>query len=108
MGKRIELDEYQIENIDKLEFHEELEELSLWTNRISNYEGLATKLKTLPNLKGVWLNENRVADDPEFCSKLFADIPNLQIINTKFTPCCTEWVLKVLCKEHVGTPFSVN
>ncbi len=79
MGPKIDMDEYGIENIDKLEFGEDVEELSLWSNKITNYENLVAKLKSLPNLKAVWVNENPVAESADFVTKLYADIPYLQI-----------------------------
>ena len=101
------MDEYAIENIDKLEFGESVEELSLWGNKISNYENLVMRLKLMPNLKAVWLNENPVAEIPGFYTKLHTDLPQLQLINRQLTPGATEWVLKPLCRDKFGTPIEV-
>ncbi len=93
------MDEYGVENIDKLEFGKDVEQLSLWSNRIANYDNLVVKLKTLPNLKAVWLNGNPVADSPDFFAKLFSDLPHLQLINKQLTPSATEWVFKVIAQD---------
>ncbi len=104
----MELDEYGIKNIDKLVFSPKVEELSLWTNNITDYAQLVLKLKELPNLKAVWVNENPVAEEADFYARLLADLPNLQIINKQLTPRATEWVLKAICRDPFGTPLEVR
>lgn len=100
------MDEYRIVNIDKLEFADDVEELNLWSNKIADYDNLVARLKLMPNLKAVWLNDNPVADLPDFASRLYADMPSLQIVNKQLTPASTEWVLKVLCRASVEAPLS--
>ena len=85
-----------------------MEELSLWSNQIANYEQTVGKLKELPNLKAVWLNENPVAEEPDFYARLLADLPNLQIINKQLTPKATDWVLQVICRDPFHTPLEVR
>ena len=100
------MDEYRIDNIDKLEFGEDVEELNLWSNKISLYDNIVARLKLMPNLKAVWLNDNPVSEPDDFIDRLYADIPSLQIINKKLTPSTTEWVLSVLCRMKIEIPLS--
>jgi Leucine-rich repeat (LRR) protein len=100
------MDEYRIVNIDKLEFADEVEELNLWSNKIANYDSLVARLKLMPNLKAVWLNDNPVSEPLDFIWKLYKDLPSLQIINKQLTPSSTDWVLKVLCRMNTDIPLN--
>lgn len=102
---KVDIDEFNIVNIDLLEFNKGVEEISLWGNKIADYEKAVKKLKALPNLKAVWFNENPISDLEDFTEKLYKEIPNLQIVNKELTPSSTEWVLQVLCRDKPPIPI---
>ena len=106
MGPKVEMDDYKIVNIDGLEFADDVEELNLWSNKIANYDNLVVRLKLIPNLKAVWLNDNPVSEPSDFVEKLYKDLPSLQIINKELTPSSTDWVLKVLCRANIDIPLN--
>jgi len=106
LGPKVEMDDYKIVNIDGLEFADDVEELNLWSNKIANYDNLVVRLKLIPNLKAVWLNDNPVSEPSDFVEKLYKDLPSLQIINKELTPSSTDWVLKVLCRANIDIPLN--
>jgi hypothetical protein len=54
--KVYDLDEYDISDLKKIPFREEVEEISLWGNKLNNPADITTILMKLPNLKACWLN----------------------------------------------------
>ena len=58
-----DLDEYDIEELKTITFRPEVEEISLWGNKIHNPNDITEILMKLPNLKALWLNDNPVADN---------------------------------------------
>ena len=55
-----DLDEYDIETLTDIKFREEVEEISLWGNKILDPNNITEILMKLPNLKALWLNDNPV------------------------------------------------
>ena len=55
-----DLDEYDIVSLKKIKFREEVEEISLWGNKILDPNNITEILMNLPNLKALWLNDNPV------------------------------------------------
>jgi hypothetical protein len=55
-----DLDDYGITDLKTIPFREEVEEVSLFDNEIFNPNNIAEVLMKLPNLKGLWLNDNPV------------------------------------------------
>lgn len=53
-----DLDEYDIESLKDIKFREEVEEISLWGNKILDPNNITEILMKLPNLKALWLNDN--------------------------------------------------
>ena len=55
-----DLDNYDIDDLTKITFRPEVEEISLWSNKISKPTDITSVLMKLPNLKALWLNDNPV------------------------------------------------
>lgn len=55
-----DLDYYDIETLKDIKFREEVEEISLWGNKILKPTEITDVLMKLPNLKALWLNGNPV------------------------------------------------
>ena len=56
----MDLDEYGIADLKKIPFRPEVEEVSLFDNQVFNPNDIAEVLMKMPNLKGLWLNDNPV------------------------------------------------
>ena len=55
-----DLDEYDIEELKTIEFRPEVEQVSLFDNKVHNPKDITEILMKMPNLRALWLNGNPV------------------------------------------------
>lgn len=77
-----DLDEYNITDLEKIPFRQEVEEISLWDNKINNPAQVTNILMKLPNLKACWLNNNPVADNCANFNVIGDHFDKLEIFNS--------------------------
>jgi len=77
-----DLDEYGITDLKTIPFREEVEEISLFDNEIFNPNNIAEVLMKLPNLKGLWLNDNPVVQNCSNFDIIGDYFPKLEIFNS--------------------------
>jgi len=72
-----------------------LEKLSFWGNKVTSFQDVMQCIASLPHLKALWLNDNPVAAemDDESTAMILSVCPNLEILNSKFTPQYGPWAL---------------
>lgn len=78
--------------------------LSLWGNNLEASSSVRHSLTRLTSLKGLWLNGNPCAQDAppsrhwnSFLSSLLDALPNLELLNSRFTPLYGTWALGFAC-----------
>lgn len=98
--KIYDFDEYGIVNLDLLPLSENAEEISLYGNKIENPGQITTFLLPLPNLKGLWLNENPVVENCVNFNTIGEMMPSLEILNSKFTSKAGKWAMLWYAKEQ--------
>ena len=64
---------------------ETLEQLNLIDNQVTNPNDVAKYIVDLPRIKALWLNANPVVAACSNFSSIAELMPNLEIINSKFT-----------------------
>ena len=95
----MDLDEQDIVDLNKIPFREEVQEISLWDNKVFNPNDIAEVLMKLPNLKGLWLNDNPVVEN---CSNfdIIGDYFNhLEIFNSRLTVKAGEWAMLFYARD---------
>lgn len=108
-GKNLDLDDLDIENVVDLKIEERfpgLESLSLWGNKINNPADLLHVVSALPNLRGLWIRGNPVADSPKINDTVMMCCQKLEILNSEFTKGYGEWALKYVA--HSTDPMTVT
>ena len=95
----MELDEYEIVDLKTVPIREEVEEISLWDNKIFNPNCIAEILMKLPNLKGLWLNENPVVDNCSNFDIIGDFFEHLEIFNSKLTTKASEWAMLFYARD---------
>ena len=94
-----DLDEYGITDLKEIPFREEVEEISLFDNEIFNPNNIAEILMKLPNLKGLWLNDNPVVKN---CSnfEIIGDyFEKLEIFNSQLTTKAGLWAMMFYARD---------
>jgi hypothetical protein len=97
--KIYDLDEYDIADLSKIPFREEVEEISLWGNKITNPQDITTILMKLPNLKACWLNSNPVADNCANFNVIGDHFDKLEIFNSTLTAKAGEWAMLFYARD---------
>ena len=95
----MDLDDYGITDLKTIPFREEVEEISLFDNKVFNPNDISDILMKLPNLKGLWLNDNPVVDN---CSnfEIIGDFfEHLEIFNSKLTVKAGEWAMLFYARD---------
>jgi tubulin--tyrosine ligase-like protein 12 len=97
--KIYDLDEYEIEDLKKIPFREEAEEISLWDNKLNNPAYVTTILMKLPNLKACWLNSNPMADNCSNFNVIGDHFDKLEIFNSTLTCKAGEWAMLFYARD---------
>jgi tubulin--tyrosine ligase-like protein 12 len=97
--KIYDLDEYEIEDLKKIPFREEVEEISLWDNKLNNPAYVTTILMKLPNLKACWLNSNPMADNCSNFNVIGDHFDKLEIFNSTLTCKAGEWAMLFYARD---------
>lgn len=77
-----DLDEYDISSLEGFKFREEVEEISLFDNKIMKPTDITTILMKLPNLKALWLNGNPVESNCSNFNVIGDHFDKLEIFNS--------------------------
>ena len=104
----ITLDEVQIASLKFMELPAKLVTLSLWGNEINSLEETVDLLKTLPNLKALWLNNNPVTENKDFYSEICTASPQLELLNSEFTEQVGEWGILYLARKQIPKPNTLK
>jgi tubulin--tyrosine ligase-like protein 12 len=97
--KVYDLDEYEIADLKKIPFRPEVEEISLWDNKLNNPAEITTILMKLPNLKACWLNSNPVADNCANFNVIGDHFDHLEIFNSNLTAKASEWAMLFYARD---------
>ena len=97
--KEYDLDEYNISDLKKITFREEVEEISLWDNKLTNPADVTTILMKLPNLKACWINNNPVADNCANFNVIGDHFDHLEIFNSNLTAKAGEWAMLFYARD---------
>ena len=97
--KSYDLDEYDIVDLKTINFRPEVEEVSLWGNKILDPNMITKVLMTLPNLKALWLNDNPVANNCSNFNIIGDHFDHLQIFNSALTCKAGEWAMLFYARE---------
>ena len=76
-----------------------MEEISLWDNKVHNPNDITKILMTLPNLKGLWLNENPVATNCSNFNIIGDHFDKLEIFNSSLTAKAGEWAMLYYARD---------
>jgi hypothetical protein len=85
--------------LTKITFREEVEEISLWGNNITNPNDITKILMKLPNLKACWLNGNPVQGNCSNFNLIGNHFDNLQIFNSALTAKASDWAMLYYARE---------
>jgi hypothetical protein len=99
-GRVFELDNLGLDGIQQFEWPTTAEEISLFGNEIINPNDIATKLVELPTLKALWLNGNPVVDACSNFASIAELMPQLEILNSRFTNKAGEWALLFYARKQ--------
>ena len=102
-GRVFDLEGYGITSLSSFKWPETLEQLNLIDNQITNPNEIAKYIVDLPNIKALWLNSNPVVSACSNFSSIAELMPNLEIINSKFTNQAGEWALLFYSKDQRAT-----
>lgn len=94
-----DLDEYEIETLADINFRPEVEEISLWGNKIAKPTEITEHLMKLPNLKALWLNGNPVQDNCANFNIIGNHFDKLEIFNSALTTKANEWAVKFYARS---------
>lgn len=94
-----DLDEYEIEDLTKINFRPEVEEISLWSNKIEKPTMITEVLMKLPNLKALWLNDNPVQANCANFNIIGNHFDKLEIFNSALTAKAGEWALLFYARD---------
>ena len=94
-----DLDSYDIEDLTKIKFRDEAEEISLMDNKISKPTDITNTLMKLPNLKALWLNDNPVQDNCANFNIIGNHFDQLEIFNSKLTSKAGEWAMLFYARD---------
>ena len=87
-------------------FSQEVEEISLFNNRVENPGQLTSFLVPLPNLKALWLNNNPVVHNCVNFATIGEMMPALEILNSKFTSKAGRWAFIYYAKDQGAVNLS--
>ena len=94
-----DLDEYEIKDLKTIPFREEVEEISLFDNEVFNPNDIAEILMKLPNLKGLWLNDNPVVQNCSNFDIIGDFFEKLEIFNSQLTNKAGIWAIMFYAKD---------
>lgn len=95
-GKVLELDDLDLTELKSLNIPErfpQLEALSIYGNQVEDPAEVLATIAALPNLRGLWINDNPVVDAPAIDESILSCCPKLEILNSNLTKNYTEWAL---------------
>lgn len=93
------MDEYGITSLKNFKFREEVEQISLFDNEITNPADITTVLMKLPNLKALWLNGNPVQKNCANFNIIGDHFDKLEIFNSQLTAKAGEWAMLFYAKD---------
>jgi tubulin--tyrosine ligase-like protein 12 len=94
-----DLDEYEIEDLTNIKFRPEVEEISLFNNKIDKPTNITEVLMKLPNLKALWLNGNPVEQNCANFNIIGNHFDKLEIFNSALTVKAGEWAVMFYAKN---------
>ena len=94
-----DLDEYEIKSLTTIEFKPEVEEISLFGNQIDNPKDITDVLMKLPNVKGLWLNDNPVQKNCSNFNVIGDHFDKLEIFNSALTAKAGEWAMLFYARD---------
>ena len=94
-----DLDEYSISDLKSINFRPEVEEISMWDNKLNNPADITNVLMKLPNLKACWLNGNPVAENCANFNVIGDHFDKLEIFNSKLTAKASEWAMLFYARD---------
>ena len=95
-----DLDDYDIADLNKVKFRDEVEEISLWDNKIIDPNNVTKILMKLPNLRALWLNNNPVAKNCSNFNVIGDHFDKLEIFNSALTCKAGEWAMLFYARDQ--------
>jgi hypothetical protein len=98
--KEYDLDGYGIKLLQHIPFSPDTEMISLFDNQIENPGEISSLITELPKLKALWVNGNPVVENCVNFNQIGEHMPELEIINSKFTSRAGEWALLFYARDQ--------
>ena len=91
----------EIDSVKKLPaFPDTTEEISLFGNKIHDPNDITDVLVPLPNLRGLWLNNNPVTTTCSNFNTIAEIMPKIEIINSQLTSKAGDWAMLFYARDQ--------
>ena len=94
-----DLDSMDITSLSTIKFRPEVQEISLWSNKLENPRDITEILMKLPDLRAVWLNDNPVEKTCSNFNVIGDHFDKLEIINSQLTSKAGEWAMLFYARD---------